>query len=47
MFKSYDLRAADTAVVTNRKHEAGVTAIRSHVAVEHQLLTGRFVNLFR
>ncbi|KAM3964329.1 diphthine methyltransferase [Aphomia sociella] len=40
-FKMYDIRTPD-AVATNRKHEAGVTSIRSHIDVEHQLLTGSY-----
>ncbi|XP_034830361.1 diphthine methyltransferase isoform X2 [Maniola hyperantus] len=42
MFKSYDVRVPDVPTTTNRSHEAGVTAIRSHVHVEHQLLTGSY-----
>ncbi|KAJ2939180.1 hypothetical protein O0L34_g8492 [Tuta absoluta] len=42
-FKSYDLRVPEVATSTNRKsHDAGVTTIRSHVDVEHQLLTGSY-----
>ncbi|XP_041978350.1 diphthine methyltransferase isoform X1 [Aricia agestis] len=41
VFKSYDTRLSEP-VTTNRSHEAGVTAIRSHVEVEHQLLTGSY-----
>ncbi|XP_045771482.1 diphthine methyltransferase isoform X1 [Maniola jurtina] len=42
MFKSYDVRVADVPTATNRSHEAGVTAIRSQIHVEHQLLTGSY-----
>ncbi|CAG9786376.1 unnamed protein product [Diatraea saccharalis] len=42
IFKSYDVRVADGAVCMNKRHEAGVTAIRSHVHCEHQLLTGSY-----
>ncbi|XP_039753846.1 diphthine methyltransferase isoform X1 [Pararge aegeria] len=42
IFKSYDVRIPDVPTTTNRSHEAGVTAIRSHVDVEHQLLTGSY-----
>ncbi|CAK1546954.1 unnamed protein product [Leptosia nina] len=41
VLKCFDLRAPDS-FVTNRSHEAGVTSIRSHVDVEHQLLTGSY-----
>ncbi|XP_068631875.1 diphthine methyltransferase isoform X1 [Battus philenor] len=41
LFKGYDLRAPD-AVVTNKSHEAGVTAVRSDVTTEHRLLTGSY-----
>ncbi|KAL0840927.1 hypothetical protein ABMA28_014723 [Loxostege sticticalis] len=42
LFKSYDVRVPEGAVTTNRCHEAGVTSVRSHVDVEHQLLTGSY-----
>ncbi|XP_047995725.1 diphthine methyltransferase isoform X3 [Leguminivora glycinivorella] len=42
VFKSYDIRVPDAAVMTNRSHEAGVTSIRSHIDVEHQLITGSY-----
>ncbi|KPJ08337.1 WD repeat-containing protein 85 [Papilio machaon] len=41
IFKAYDLRAPN-AVVSNRRHEAGVTAVRSDVVTEHRLLTGSY-----
>ncbi|XP_013199664.1 diphthine methyltransferase isoform X1 [Amyelois transitella] len=41
LFKCYDSRLLDP-VSTSRTHDAGVTAIRSHVEVEHQLLTGSY-----
>lgn len=41
LFKSYDVRIADIAIAVNKSHDAGVTAIRSHIDQEHQLLTGR------
>ncbi|XP_013143610.1 PREDICTED: diphthine methyltransferase [Papilio polytes] len=41
MFKAYDLRTPD-AIVSNKKHEAGVTAVRSDVDTEHRLLTGSY-----
>ncbi|CAK1595804.1 unnamed protein product [Parnassius mnemosyne] len=41
LFKSYDIRVPD-AVITNKSHEAGVTAIRSDVENEHRLLTGSY-----
>lgn len=43
VFKSYDVRVPDVSTTVNKKHEAGVTSIRSHIDKEHQLLTGRFV----
>ncbi|XP_059059171.1 diphthine methyltransferase isoform X1 [Achroia grisella] len=42
IFKVYDMRMPDNAIALNRRHEAGVTSIRSHVEVEHQLLTGSY-----
>ncbi|XP_026759470.2 diphthine methyltransferase isoform X2 [Galleria mellonella] len=42
IFKVYDMRVSDDAVIVNRRHEAGVTTIRSHIEVEHQLLTGSY-----
>ncbi|XP_023953135.1 diphthine methyltransferase isoform X1 [Bicyclus anynana] len=42
IFKSYDVRVPDVPATTDRSHGAGVTAIRSHVTVEHQLLTGSY-----
>ncbi|XP_053607398.1 diphthine methyltransferase isoform X1 [Plodia interpunctella] len=41
-FKCYDTRIPDLPVSSNKAHGAGVTAIRSHVQVEHQLLTGSY-----
>ncbi|CAF4954176.1 unnamed protein product [Pieris macdunnoughi] len=41
VLKCFDRKSPDV-VMTNRSHEAGVTAIRSHVDVEHQLLTGSY-----
>ncbi|XP_072932257.1 diphthine methyltransferase isoform X1 [Epargyreus clarus] len=40
-FKSFDVRMPEP-VTSNRTHEAGVTAVRSHIEVEHQLLTGSY-----
>ncbi|CAH0398057.1 unnamed protein product [Chilo suppressalis] len=42
VFKCYDVRVPDAAVSTNRSHEAGVTAVRSNMDCEHQLLTGSY-----
>ncbi|XP_049699629.2 diphthine methyltransferase isoform X2 [Helicoverpa armigera] len=42
VFKSYDVRVPDVATAVNRRHEAGVTAVRSHVDEEYQLLTGSY-----
>uniref|UniRef100_A0A2A4J3Y9 methylated diphthine methylhydrolase n=1 Tax=Heliothis virescens TaxID=7102 RepID=A0A2A4J3Y9_HELVI len=42
VFKSYDVRVPDVATAVNRRHEAGVTSVRSHVDVEYQLLTGSY-----
>ncbi|XP_049869176.1 diphthine methyltransferase isoform X1 [Pectinophora gossypiella] len=47
VFKSYDTRVPETAVMSNRSHEAGVTSVRSHVDVEHQLLTGSYDDRIR
>ncbi|KPJ02596.1 WD repeat-containing protein 85 [Papilio xuthus] len=41
IFKAYDLRVPD-AIVSNRRHEAGVTAVRSDTETEHRLLTGSY-----
>ncbi|CAH2037997.1 unnamed protein product, partial [Iphiclides podalirius] len=41
LFKGYDRRAPD-AVITNKSHEAGVTAIRGDVESEHRILTGSY-----
>nr|XP_049699629.1 diphthine methyltransferase isoform X2 [Helicoverpa armigera] len=42
VFKSYDVRLPDVATAVNRRHEAGVTSVRSHVDEEYQLLTGSY-----
>ncbi|XP_035432929.2 diphthine methyltransferase isoform X1 [Spodoptera frugiperda] len=42
VFKSYDVRVPDVSTTVNKKHEAGVTSIRSHIDKEHQLLTGSY-----
>ncbi|KAL4719674.1 hypothetical protein ACJJTC_002995 [Scirpophaga incertulas] len=42
VFKSYDTRIPDVAVTINTSHEAGVTALRCHTDVEHQLLSGSY-----
>ncbi|KAJ8730340.1 hypothetical protein PYW07_017378 [Mythimna separata] len=42
LFKSYDVRVPDIHTTSNKRHEAGVTSIRSHADVEHQLLTGSY-----
>lgn len=40
LFISYDVRTP-LPVLINQSHNAGVTAIKSSVDVEYQLLTGR------
>ncbi|XP_030022222.1 diphthine methyltransferase [Manduca sexta] len=42
VFKCWDVRMADVAVAVNKRHQAGVTTVRSHVDKEHQLLTGSY-----
>ncbi|XP_026725347.1 diphthine methyltransferase isoform X1 [Trichoplusia ni] len=42
LFKSYDVRVPEISTAVNKRHEAGVTSIRSHVDVEYQLLTGSY-----
>nr|CBH09247.1 putative WD40 repeat domain 85 [Heliconius melpomene] len=41
LFKAYDVRVPE-AVITNRSHEAGVTSVRSHIEIEHELLSGSY-----
>ncbi|GBP39868.1 Diphthine methyltransferase [Eumeta japonica] len=42
VFKCFDSRTPEGVVASNRRYGAGVTALRSHVAIEHQLLTGSY-----
>lgn len=42
IFKCYDLRTPDAAIVVNKTHGAGVTSIRDHANIEHRLITGSY-----